>query len=246
MQSVVDGIREVAHDEAVFEFSPDGFRCAVKDAANVALIKQEIDAADFPAWEVSEPFLMGVNCVKLDDLIGVVSKGAPIKFDYNFDKFVFDVEFEDVHYTMAGIDPEQVNGRVETMPPVKDELDYCVDVTMPVGKWEKATQVVELSGAGAGQADFEMSEDGFVIAGNGDTDKSSVDIHEDDDFEWREDPPARERICTQSNDYMQEIVDLIDEDAVRLLTGDDLPYHVWTTRNDVIETKFMQAPRLKK
>lgn len=249
-EDVADGVNTIGHSEGVFEFAPDAFRVVVKDAANVALIKQEIDPADFESYDVDDYFAIGVNTQRFEDVLGKVDD-VPVQLKYDWDTYQFDINADDVNYHMAGIDAEAVNGSPADIPPIKDAEDlpgrksYCVDVTVPVDKLDRATGLVDMV---TQIAHFNMGgENGvFVIEGPGDTDSVTVDVHESDVFEWRKDPPEQVELCKQSNHYVGEVVDLIDEDAVRIVTGPGLPYHLWTTRNDVIDTKIMQAPRVEK
>lgn len=241
---IVDGFTAIqSAQEGVFEWSPEGFRVVVKDAANVALIRQEVDPEHFEHFDVDGDFMSGVDGSTFDDLLSAIDD-VPVEFGYDWDTYKWSFHADDVDYDMAGIDPESVTGSPVQVPPVKDEHPYDVDVTMPVDKFERASDIIEMN---TSVATFRMGgDDGiFVIEGAGDTDAGRISIHEDDAFEWNEDPPADVQVCKQSNKYIQDVVDLLDEDTVRIVTGPELPYHLWTKRADGrIDTKLMQAPRI--
>lgn len=241
-EAVVDGVNDIGGAEAVFEFTPDGFKTVVKDPANVALIRQEVAAEDFAHFDVDGTFASGVNGNTFDDLLTAISN-APVEFGWDWDSYTWDFHADDVDYDMSGITPESVNGSPAEVPPLKDELPYVVDVTMPVDKFKRASKVVDMN---TQIATFRMGgDDGkFVIEGEGDTDAGRVTIHESDLFEWNEPAPDDEVVCRQSNEYMKDVVKLLDEDTVRIVTGPETPYHLWTTREDVIDTKILQAPRV--
>jgi len=247
-ETVVDGINDIGHDEGVFQFTPNGFEVVVKDAANVALIRQTIDADDFDHFDVDGEFASGVSGQTFDDLLSAIGN-APVEFGWDWDTYKWSFHADDVDYDMAGIDDDAVNGSPATVPPVKDDDElngdssYNVDVTMPVDKFKRATDIV---GMNRSVATFRMGgPDGvFMIEGEGDNDAGRIRVHEADGFEWNEDPPGAETVCRQSNGYMQAVAGLLDEDTVRIVTGRDLPYHLWTTRNGVVETKILQAPRI--
>lgn len=248
-EEIADGVNTIGHDEGVFEFGPDAFRVVVKDAANVALIKQEVDATDFESYDVDDYFAIGINTQRFEDVLGKVDD-VPVRLSYDWNTYKFDIQADDVDYHMAGLDADSVNGSPADIPPVKDADDlpgtksYCVDVTLPVDKLDRASGLVDMV---TSIAHFNMGgDDGiFVIEGPGDTDSVTVDVHESDAFEWREDPPESVELCKQSNNYLQDVVGLIDEDTVRVVTGPGLPYHLWTKRADGrIDTKVMQAPRV--
>lgn len=242
-EAVVDGINAIGHDEGVFEFGPDGFRVGVKDPANVALISQTIDADDFDHFDVTGTFSSGVSGQTFDDLLSAIGKTDPVEFKWDWEVFKWAFRSDDIAYDMSGIDASTVNGSPVDVPPVKDELPYTVDVTLPVDKWERATKIV---GMNTQIATFRMGgpDEIFVVEGQGDTDDARIALHESDLFEWREDPPTDEVVCRQSNQYMSDIVGLLDEDTARLVTGPEVPYHLWTTREGVIDTKIIQAPRV--
>lgn len=247
-QTIVDGVNALSGDEAVFEFEPDRLRVRKKDPANVALVRQTVAPDAFEHYKVDGPFAIGINTAKFDELLGVASGDEPIDFRYDWDSYKLEFKANGVEYEMPGVDADSVSGSPVEVPPLKDEHDYNVDVTLPVPLWERATDVVELAGAGSGQGNFVISEDepgDFWVEGTGDTDTSRVKFADHDDFEWREDPPEHRVETRHSNDYMPELVDLIEEDTVRFATGHELPYHVWTERDDGrVDTKIMQAPRI--
>jgi hypothetical protein len=247
-QTIVDGVNGLSGAEAVFEFGPDFLRVRKKDPANVALVRQIVDAAHFEHYDVGAPFSIGIQTTKFDDLLSVASGDEPVDFRYDWDSYKLEFKANGVEYEMPGVDADSVTGSPVEVPPLKDEHDYNVDVTLPVALWERACDVVELAGAGDGQGNFVVSEDEpgtFFVEGAGDTDTSRVRFDDKDDFEWREDPPERFVESRHSNSYMPEMVDLIDEDTVRFATGNELPYHVWTERDDGrVDTKIMQAPRI--
>jgi len=241
-RAIVDAVNTVAHDEAVFEFDTDGLRIRTKDAANVALVRQFIAADDFEHYDVESPHASGMNTQKFEDLLKAVDDDL-IEFGWDWDVYKWDFHADGVNGKISGITPDSVNGSPVDVPPVKEEYEYSVDVTLPVDRFKKASKVVDMA---SDHATFRMGGDKgvFVISGKGDTDEYTVDVHEDDAFEWREDAPTAIAETVQSNDYIQEVVSLLDEDTVRFVNGPELPYHLWTTRAGCIDTKIMQAPRI--
>lgn len=248
-ETITEGVDAVSPDlEAVFEFEPDRLRVRKKDAANVALSRQAVDATDFEHYEVEDAFAIGVDTGKLDELLGIAKDADVVQLDYNWDNYSLDFKADGVEYEMAGVDPDSVKGSPVDVPPVKDEHGYNVFVTIPVERWDRGTDVAELSGAGSGQGIFVASDDEvgtFVLEGKGDNDSARVKLHDDDGFEWLQDPPESFTEARMSNKYMPNIVDAISEDYVRFITGHGNPYHVFTERDDGrVDTKFMQAPLL--
>lgn len=240
-REICDGVNTIGHDEGVFVFDTDGFECVIKDAANVALISQRVDAADFDSYDVDGRFSVGINTAKLDDVLKECGN-VPVSISYDWDTFTVQFRAGDVRYNTSGIDPEQVRGSPADIPPVKEKFPYDIDVEIPVDRFERASNLIELE---TQIATWHMGGDvGFVMKGAGDVDDVNIAIHEGDGFEWRKDPPEDVVECRQSNKYIQEVVGLLDESTVHVVTGEELPYHLWTTRADVIETKVMQAPRV--
>jgi proliferating cell nuclear antigen len=242
-ETIVDGVVDIGMGEAAFEFGPDGFKTVVKDPTNVALIRQRIAPEEFEHYDVDGRFVSGVNGDTFDELLSAIDD-VPVEFGWNWETYKWDFQADDVDYDMAGIDPESVNGSPAEVPPLKDELPYVVDVTIPVDKFGRASEIVDMN---TSVATFRMGgDDGiFVIEGAGDTDAGKVRVHEDPAFEWNEDPPADEVVCRQSNEYMKEVVGLLDENTVRIVIGPETPYHLWTSRNDGrVDTKILQAPRV--
>lgn len=247
IDAVVEGINAVSTiGECLFEFRDDGLRTACVDAANVQMIEQFTPAESFEHYDFTGDRI-GLNTERIEDLIGVADNDSVFEFAFNPDTRKFDIRFEDVEYTLAGIDPEIVNGKLETMPD-RSKYDYDVEVTLPVRKLERATDIVDMFGS---IATFFMGSDGdgdpiFEVTSVGDTDASTVSVHEADDFEWEADPPTPVLECKQSNDYMKVVPGLLsDHETVPFVTGESLPYFIDTTRYDgAIETTLAQAPRI--
>jgi len=255
-EAFVDGINEIGtKNEAVFEFSEGGLRVALKDAANVALIAMECDPDAFEHFAVGGEGAIGVNTSKFADLLDVASGDDPVKFHLNAETRKFEFKANGVEYELAGIDADSVSGSPTEIPPVKDADDlpggksYSVDVELPVEKWSTGCDVVELAGSGHGTFVYDPDRPGdFALEGKGDTDTSRVVLSDHDAFEWNEDEPDVRVEDVQSNDYMPEVVSVLedgDDDVVRFVTGHELPFHTWTSHADGrIDTKLMQAPRI--
>lgn len=248
-RALAEGVDSVVPDsdrEAVFEFSPDRLIVRKKDPASVALIRQVVDATDFEHYDVEDTFAIGVDTEKLEDLLKASDNAETVELRYDWEDYKLKYRAGNVEYDMSGVDADSVRGSPTEVPPIKDEYGYNIDVSLPVELWSQGCDVAELSGRGDGQAHFESPEGErgtLALTGEGDTDASRVNLHEDDGFEWNEDLPSGKVEARMSNKYMPNIVDAISEDYVRFVTGDGNPYHVFTERADGrIETKFMQAP----
>jgi len=248
LNALVDGVNEVAIDEAVIEFGTDGIRIGCVDPANVMMSEQVADADAFEHYDVSDPFRFGVNTSKVEDLLKVAGKNSPVEFDLEWERRTFTVRFEDVEYDLSGIDTETINGTLDDMPDrSKDEFDYCVEATVPTSGLERATKIVELADYGDGVAYFTTGgESGiFEIGGHGDADTSKVTVHEAADFEWVADPPKGIKRVAVENGYLSTIPKLIDTDTLYMETGDELPTFYEADRYDgAIDSTFAIAPRI--
>jgi len=250
-EAVVDGVNQIGtKQEAAFEFEDGRLRIRVKDVANVAMIAQEVDADGFEHYAVgSDRVVIGVNTAKFADLLDVASGDDTVKFHLSAETRKFEFEANGVEYELAGIDPDSMGGTPVDIPPVKDELAYSIDVDLHVDKWSTGCDVVDLSGSGHGTFRYDPDKPGdFALEGKGDTDTSRVVLSDHDAFEWNEDEPDVVVEDVQSNEYMPEIVSVLedgDNDVVRFVTGDELPFHTWTSHADGrIDTKLMLAPRI--
>lgn len=254
-EAIVDAVNTIsAAQEAAFEFGEDGLTIRVKDPANVAMVAQEVAADGFDHYDVvNERTVVGVDTVKLADLIDVADGDDPIRFHLNGEtrKFEFEVEGNGVEYDLAGIDHDTIQGSPVDVPPIKDKHDYSIRCDVPVSKWATGIEVVDLTGSGHGTFVYDDEEGAFSLEGHADTDTSRVDLTEDDRFAWHDDgPPDGDELVevVMSNEYMTDIIDVLedgDDDVVRFVTGTELPYHVWQTHADGrVETKVLQAPRI--
>ena len=255
-EAIVDGINEIGtRQEAAFQFSDEGLRVAVKDAANVALIGIDVAPEGFEHFRVGGDYVtIGVNTEKFADLLSAAKGDDPVKFHLNAESRKFEFQANDVEYELAGINPDSMNGTPADIPPVKDADDlpgnksYSIDVDLPVDKWSTGCDVVDLAGSGHGTFVFDPDEGTFALEGEGDTDTSRVVLSDHDAFEWNEPKPDVRVEDVQSNDYMPEVVSVLedgDKDVVRFVTGDELPFHTWTSHADGrVETKIVQAPRI--
>lgn len=249
-EAICDGVNTVSsHGEAVFEFDPtDGLRTTVKDGANVCLIRQTVAPAAFDNWNVDTTYSFGMDTEKLADVLGV---GADTTVTLQLNERSRKCEFRasGIEYDLAGIGPDAVNGSPVEIPDYGDgeKYDYSVWVDLPVAGWKRATDVIELTGSKFGDFVVPSDSDEVLIETSGDTDESRVKLSDDDGFAWADDRPTPDGrvVCTQSNNYMSELVGLWDTDTVRMVFGTELPYHVEAARHDGdIDTKVMQAPRV--
>jgi len=249
-EAIVDGVNQVGtRQEAAFEFGEESLRVRVKDAANVAMIAQTVDPDGFEHYEVGgSGVTIGINTEKFADLLDAADGDDPVKFNLNAETRKFEFEANGVEYDLAGIDPDSMNGTPVEVPPLKDEYDWAVRCDLPVEKWSTGCDVVELAGSGHGTFVYDPDDDAFVLEGRGDTDTSRVDLTDHDAFAWRDGKPDDRVECVMSNDYMPELIDVLedgDDDVVRFVTGTELPLHVWTSHADGrIDTKVLQAPRI--
>jgi len=240
--SIANGLQAINRFETVFEFTPDGFENRSVDAANVAMVRQTVDADDFDHYDVSGTFRLGVNIERFGDVIGKVD--APVHLWYDWDNYEFVIEAGEIEFRMAGLTVDSVTGSPFDVPPA-DKDGYVVDCTVPTDKFDRAVDVTDMV---TNYCTFTFDDDSaFTVTGDGDTDSVSVDIHDADDFAYNDDGTPDTRVTVkQSLSYLQDFVSIIDADTFRMVTGDNMPYHVWTTRHDTIDTKIMQAPRLPK
>jgi hypothetical protein len=249
-EAVVDGVNQIGtKQEAAFEFETGGLRIRVKDEANVAMIAQTVDADGFEHYSVgSDRVVIGVNTAKFADLLDVASGDDTVKFHLSAETRKLEFEANGVEFELAGINPDNMGGTPVDVPPLKDEYDWPIRCDLPVDKWSTGCDVVDLAGSGHGTFVYDDDADTFALEGHGDTDTSRVDLTDHDAFAWREDKPDAPVECVMSNDYMPELIDVLedgDKDVVRFVTGNELPLHVWQTHADGrIETKVLQAPRL--
>lgn len=248
--AIVDAVNTVgSKPEAAFEFEGDRLRIRHKDAGNVAMVAQTVDADGFDHYDVDGKVVIGIDTAKFDDLLGVADADDAVKFNLNAETRRFEFEAGGVEYDLSGIQPDTIEGSPVDVPGLDN--DYIVDATLPVDKWSKASDVVELcASSGKGMGYFEYDADGgtFYLEGRGDNDRSRVDLTDHEDFGWNEDAPTDDVTVVMDNGYMTNVIDVLesgDEDVVRFVTGSTLPYHVWTTHADGrVDTKLMQAPRI--
>jgi hypothetical protein len=244
--AVCDGVNTIAsRPEAAFEFDDDGLRVRVREAANVAMIAQTVPADAFDHYTVDGDVTIGLDTDTFADLLGVADGDDPVAFDLNAETRKLEFESRGVEYDLAGINPDAMAGTPTDVPAVDDEYAWTIDVDLPVGLWDRGTDVADLAGSDTGTFVYDPDTGDVVLEGAGDTDASRVVLSDADAFAWRDGPPDDRVECVQSNDYMPSVIDVIDDDVVRFVTGTELPYHVFTERADGrIDTKLLQAPRI--
>ena len=102
MRTIVE-ILTVLVEAAKFKFEEGHIEVRAVDAMHVAMVRMEIDAAAFEAWEC-EPCTIGFELVKLRDLIGLAEAGDLIEMNYDENDGRVNIQVGEINRTIRPLD----------------------------------------------------------------------------------------------------------------------------------------------
>lgn len=234
----VDGSPFVS--EGKVHFNDDGFNTAVVDPANVGMHTDiNLSASAFESYEAPGAATVGMNLVRLMEILDLVNSGGPVSFN-------LDMETRKIHFDLPGgasqtmrlIDPDAI--RKEPDP---SDLDLPNTVTLTGKQIDYVLSVADLNSDHL-DVIFDADDETVTFDAEGDTDHGSVTYTPDDveDIHAAEDTQA-----LFSLDYLQGMTAAVPDDAtVMFQFGDEFPTRFsWATCEGGLSVSSMLAPRIQ-
>ena len=221
-------VLNAVENEMIFELREDGLHTMVVDQANVAMVGVVLDKSGFVEWDVKEDIDIGVDIVKLKNLISKAGKLSDIAFVIN-DKM--GVNFDGMNFNVSMLDPSTVRAkpRIPALDlPIEIVMDLDIIKSALVGISNIDGDMVNLITEGNRLTIYSDSKDGLD---NCKTD--SIEISDDSNF------PKSESMY--SLEYMNVLKLLSGEISMKY--DNNMPI-VFEYENDGMKLFYMTAPRI--
>ena len=250
LKAIVEPPVEISPDSLTnFRWREDKLYVNSVDGANAIMVRQKIPATEFDTYDVrpkEDEIVFGMPCGTLENLLRAANPRQDVQLELTNEGNRMDIEFADVDYSLAGVDPEQVK------EPMIPELEYELESKVHSSVFTRAYQVV---GMISETVNISVSENEFVISGRGDTDvaKINVDIEESvDEIQEREEKRAATILhCTSAaqarygSQFIQYLNKFTPPKCLTTRMSEDYPLQVETKRaNSRIKTDITIAPRM--
>jgi proliferating cell nuclear antigen len=238
----VDGSPFVS--EGKVHFNDDGLNTSVVDPANVGMHTDiNLTASAFESYESPGAATVGVNLVRLVEILDLADSGDLVSFD-------LDMETRKLHFDLPGgasqtmrlIDPDAIR-----QEPDPSDIDLPNTVTLTGKQIDYVLSVADLNSDHVDVV-FDADAETVTFDAQGDTDNGSVTYGTPDDHEGPEDIEAVEDTKSLfSLDYLQGMTAAVPDDAtVMFQFGDEFPTRFsWATCEGDLSVSSMLAPRIQ-
>ena len=163
MRTIVD-ILTVLVEDAKFKFEDGHIEVRAVDAMHVAMVRMEIDAAAFEAWEC-EPCTIGFELKKLHDLIGLAESGDLIEMNYDENDGRVNIQVGEINRTIRPLD------RATRLEPKVPDVELHSSVKLSAIKFSRALRAAKQVGD---LATISLNAQSFGVNVSGDTDTVNV------------------------------------------------------------------------
>jgi len=213
----------------------DGLEIRTVDPANVAMVDMTLDASACAHYD-ADGTTLGVNLVRLEDVLGMADSDDMVQLDLNDETRKLDIRIGGLEYTLALIDPDSIR-----QEPDIPELDLPATVVCEGGEISRALTAADLV---SDHVAMSASPDGeLVIGAEGDTDDVDVTLDDDDLLSAAISDDVESLF---SLDYLSAIETPIDSDAdVSLLLGEEMPTKLQYSIGDAVKVVHMVGPRIQ-
>jgi len=219
-------------DECKVRLDEDGLSIQAVDAANVAMVDVWLPKEDFASYQADEE-LLGVNLLRLADVVGMGGKGDTVALELNEETRKLRIEIDGLRYTLSLIDPDSIHQ--EPNVPELDNAEFDV-----VGA--DIQQAVKASGLVSDHMGLRHDHGSLEGFAEGDTDDVTVDI---DTIDGRGIPDEKESSLF-SLDYLDAMSkELPKDEDVRVELGDDYPIKFSAGLGEEGEMTYLLAPRIE-
>lgn len=233
-------------DEAVFTLGRDGLQTRLIDPAKAYAVDIDIKPGAFESVGDGQ-FVVGVNLGRLDDLLSKTDGDDLVHFCLDLETRKFDIQFANVDYDMAGIDPTTIRDS-----PGEPDLEQPNEFSVEASHLERATDICTLA---SNYVDIIADPDEGVIrfTSSGDTDDANVDLVDELEFANVTEPTSAKISAGDggkqgATGYLTRALKVIPSTTVvDAYLGEDEPIVMeWTFADGDVEVEQLIAPRLDK
>ena len=230
---IVDTLAVVAED-ARFEFDESGVHVRLVDTSHVAMIRMDIDAAAFDAWEVDE-YMIGLELVKLKNFFTNGRAKDLISMNYVPEKEICHFALGKIKRDIRPLDPKTFN------PQKPPSLDHPCSVTL---RGEELAQALKAARQVGELVNFSVDSDQFTIHVQGNPDSVTVDFSADELQSLKCDAPVRSQY---SLSYIEDLSRVFrDIESVTLGFGESYPLEInFTFEDGSGAVTYYLAPRVE-
>ncbi|MEE2812626.1 MAG: DNA polymerase sliding clamp [Candidatus Thermoplasmatota archaeon] len=211
MRTIVD-ILTVLVDEAKFNFKDGHIEIRCVDPSHVAMIRMEVDAAAFEAWE-SEEASIGFELNKLRDLISLAGAEDLIEMQYDENDGRVNIQVGEINRVIRPLD------RAAMLEPRVPEVDLSSRAVLSGVKFSRALRAAKQVGD---LVTLSLNTQAFTVNVSGDTDSVNVSYDAGEMEELVCDGPVRSQYSLQ---YLQPLAKRIENivDSVAINFGENYP-----------------------
>ena len=154
-------------DEAKFKLTKDGISVRAVDPANVAMVAFDLNAKAFETFEASDSEI-GVDLVRLMDILGMASKDDKIELNLNEETRKLEIRTGGLAYTLSLLDPTSI--RKEPKVP---NLELPAKITLNGTELKRAVKAAEKV---SDHMALGVKDKTFFVEAEGDLDKVRLEI----------------------------------------------------------------------
>jgi proliferating cell nuclear antigen len=237
LQDALDAVA-VLFDECKINLTPGGWEIRAVDAANVAMVDLELDAAAFESYDGTGGTL-GVPLDRFRDAVGMADTGHLVQLAIDPETRKLNIHCEGLDFSMALIDPDTIRKE-----PDEESLNFDVPAMIKL-EGRDLTRAKKAADMVADHVQFivDSTDEQFRVKAEGDTDEVDLEL----DRDRLEALDAADASSIFSLDYIKDIVRPIGRDTtVTLHLGNNFPVIVeYELGEDAAEVRNLVAPRIE-
>jgi proliferating cell nuclear antigen len=154
-------------DEAKFKLTKDGISVRAVDPANVAMVAFDLNAKAFETFEATDSEI-GVDLVRLMDILGMASKDDKIELNLNEETRKLEIRTGGLAYTLSLLDPTSI--RKEPKVP---NLELPAKIVLNGTELKRAVKAAEKV---SDHMALGVKDKTFFVEAEGDLDKVRLEI----------------------------------------------------------------------
>lgn len=234
LQESLDSVT-VLVDECKIELAENQMIIRAVDAANVGMVDLSVGRPAFESYN-GDGGLIGVNLLRLEDIIGMANSGDIIELDLDERTRKLHIRFDGLSYTLALIDPDSIRQR----PDIPD-LDLPAEVVLETDQFKRGTTAADMVSDHINLR-VDEAEDAFYIEAEGDTDDIDLKLGREDVIDFTAAPAD----SLFSLDYLKDMVKGMPKTEITAQLGEEFPVKLhFEAAEGAASVTYMLAPRIQ-